>query len=101
MVDRISLFSIQGVGPNRMSRGSAVRTTFHWFSFKLFALNAFAIYSKAWTNAQGVLYHFIIKGMEGKAIFKEDDDESRGRPLKGVSNKGKPGHLPWCCAYLR
>ena len=38
-------------------------------------------------DAHGALYHFIIKGMKLKAIFKEDDDESWGRPLKGVSRK--------------
>jgi hypothetical protein len=34
-------------------------------------------------DAQGDLYHFIIQGIKRKAIFKEDDDESWGRPLKG------------------
>lgn len=32
MVDQISLFSVQGVGPKRMSQALAVRTTFHWLS---------------------------------------------------------------------
>ena len=50
-------------------------------------------------DAQGALYHFIIQGMERKAIFKEDDDvdnfvEGFGPGTYDLLVLGRPRQLP-------